>query len=127
MISAPSSSSACCVSPLTVAAVPTGINAGVSITPCGVVKRPRRAPVGSVARTSKRKLIRGSVSGESSGKTDPDEHDQSPQAQNPKEGGREGNFLRRRCVETHRQEDHLPEQEEIEGAEQRHEPLGRIA
>ena len=38
--------------PLHVAAVPTGINAGVSITPCGVVRRPRRAPVGSVFRTS---------------------------------------------------------------------------
>ena len=49
--------------PFTVAAVPTGMNAGVSITPCGVVSRPSRAPVGSVARISKRKFIRESVSG----------------------------------------------------------------
>ena len=41
--------------PFTVAAVPTGMNAGVSIMPCGVVMRPSRAPVGSVARTSKEK------------------------------------------------------------------------
>jgi len=45
MIEAPSSSSASCVSALTVAAVPTGINAGVSITPCGVLSFPRRADV----------------------------------------------------------------------------------
>jgi hypothetical protein len=52
MIPAPSSSSAPCVSPLTVAAVPTGMNAGVSNAPCGVVSVPRRAPVGSVSETS---------------------------------------------------------------------------
>src|SRR2546422_597657 len=44
-----------------VAAVPTGMKTGVSITPCGVVRRPRRAPLGSVFRTSKRKLIPNSV------------------------------------------------------------------
>ena len=38
--------------PFTVAAVPTGMKAGVSITPCGVVSRPSRAPLGSVASTS---------------------------------------------------------------------------
>src|SRR6202162_1213985 len=43
--------------PLTVAAVPTGMNAGVSITPCGVSSRPSRAPDGSVFSTSKRKDI----------------------------------------------------------------------
>src|ERR1700691_2029367 len=126
MTCASSSSRSRWVWPLTVAAVPTGINAGVWITPCGVVRRPRRAPVGSVARTSKRKLIRGSVSGERSGKTDPDENNQSPQGQNPKEGACKGNLLRRRCAETHRQKDHFPEQEDIEGAEQCYEPLGRI-
>src|SRR5580658_8794985 len=31
------------------------MKAGVSITPCGVSSRPRRAPVGSVFKTSKRK------------------------------------------------------------------------
>jgi hypothetical protein len=45
MIEAPSSSSASCVNALTVAAVPTGMNAGVSITPCGVLSLPRRAAV----------------------------------------------------------------------------------
>jgi hypothetical protein len=45
MIEAPSSSSAPCVIAFTVAAVPTGINAGVSITPCGVHNFPRRADV----------------------------------------------------------------------------------
>jgi hypothetical protein len=33
---------------LTVAAVPTGMKTGVSMEPWGVVRRPRRAPVGSV-------------------------------------------------------------------------------
>jgi hypothetical protein len=40
---------------LTVAAVPTGMNTGVSTTPCGVLKQPRRAPLASVCRTSKEK------------------------------------------------------------------------
>jgi uncharacterized spore protein YtfJ len=43
MMEAPSSSNASCVNALTVAAVPTGMNAGVSITPCGVLSLPRRA------------------------------------------------------------------------------------
>src|SRR5487761_304000 len=33
------------------------MNAGVSMTPCGVSRRPRRAPGGAVARTSKRNGI----------------------------------------------------------------------
>jgi hypothetical protein len=41
---------------LTEAAVPTGMNTGVSTGPCGVVRRPRRAPVASVAVTSNEKL-----------------------------------------------------------------------
>src|ERR1700681_487279 len=42
-------------SPLTVACVPTGINTGVSISPCAVCKIPARAPVcGQVAWISKR-------------------------------------------------------------------------
>src|SRR6266404_3090562 len=56
MISAPSSSRTSWVRPLTVACVPTGMNTGVSITPCGVVKRPQRAPVASVLARSKEKL-----------------------------------------------------------------------
>src|ERR1700730_2842154 len=55
MISAPSSSSASCVRAFTAAAVPTGIKNGVSTVPCGVVSRPRRAPVGSVFATAKEK------------------------------------------------------------------------
>src|SRR5258708_16273110 len=51
MMPAPSSSSASCVRPFTVAAVPTGMKAGVSIVPCGVAKRPRRAPPASVFAT----------------------------------------------------------------------------
>src|SRR5205823_913529 len=42
---------------LTVACVPTGMNAGVSTTPCGVVKRPSRASlVLSRATTSNRNV-----------------------------------------------------------------------
>src|SRR6266849_8472930 len=61
MICAPSSSSCCWVRPLTLPAVPTGMNAGVSIVPCGVCRRPRRAPLGSVFNTSNRNAIGGSV------------------------------------------------------------------
>src|SRR6185437_10676223 len=57
MICAPRASRDSCVSPLTVPSVPTGMNAGVSMAPGGVSRRPRRAPVGSVARTSKRNGI----------------------------------------------------------------------
>src|SRR5258708_40004041 len=53
---APSSSSASCVRPFTVAAVPTGMNTGVSIVPCGVANRPRRAPPASVFATSNEKF-----------------------------------------------------------------------
>ena len=57
MIEAPNSSSASCVNALTVAAVPTGMNAGVSITPCGVLSLPRRADVvASVFSISNEKL-----------------------------------------------------------------------
>src|SRR5689334_23169103 len=58
MISAPSSSSASCVSALTEACVPTGRKKGVCTTPCGVVNRPHLAPVLSVFRTSNEKLTR---------------------------------------------------------------------
>src|SRR6266446_4595816 len=57
MISAPSSSSASLRRPFTVACVPTGRKNGVSMDPWGVVKRPRRAPLGSVFDTAKEKLI----------------------------------------------------------------------
>ena len=40
--------------PFTVPAVPTGMNTGVSTGPWGRWRRPRRAPAGSVARSSKR-------------------------------------------------------------------------
>src|SRR5271167_3519363 len=40
------------------------MKAGVSIIPCGVVRRPSLAPVGSVANTSNRNDIRTSVAGE---------------------------------------------------------------
>ena len=56
MILALRPSSASCVSAFTVAAVPTGMNTGVSNTPCGVVRRPRLAPVGSLCKSSKEKL-----------------------------------------------------------------------
>src|SRR5258708_16410050 len=56
MMPAPSSSSASCVRPFTVAAVPTGMNTGVSIVPCGVANRPRRAPPASVFATSNEKF-----------------------------------------------------------------------
>src|ERR1700761_3700780 len=56
MMRAPSCSSTSCVNPFTVAAVPTGMNAGVSNAPCGVENLPRRAPVGSVWVTSNAKL-----------------------------------------------------------------------
>ena len=45
MISAPSSSSSSGVIALTVPCVPTGMKTGVSTSPCGVYKRPRRAAV----------------------------------------------------------------------------------
>src|SRR5260370_24330018 len=57
MISTPSSSSASLRRPFTVACVPTGRKNGVSTVPWGVVKRPRRAPDGSVFATSKEKFI----------------------------------------------------------------------
>ena len=56
MISAPSSSRASWVSALTEACVPTGMKKGVSTVPCGVVRRPRRAPDGSVFATSNEKF-----------------------------------------------------------------------
>src|SRR5882762_9360413 len=59
MISAPSSSRASWVSALTQACVPTGMKKGVSTGPWGVVRRPRRAPAGSVFPTSKEKFIFG--------------------------------------------------------------------
>src|SRR5258708_36836097 len=43
MICAPSSSSVSCGTPFTDATVPTGMNTGVSISACGVSRRPRRA------------------------------------------------------------------------------------
>src|SRR5258708_24622174 len=49
---APVAATASGVIALTVAAVPTGMNAGVSMTPCAVVNRPRRAAP-SRSRTSK--------------------------------------------------------------------------
>src|SRR5258706_14155479 len=42
-ISAPSDSRSRCVTPLTAPCVPTGMNAGVATSPCGVDIRPRRA------------------------------------------------------------------------------------
>src|SRR5882762_4241422 len=56
MISAPRSSSASWVRALTEACVPTGMKKGVATVPWGVVRRPRRAPVGSVFNTSKKKI-----------------------------------------------------------------------
>src|SRR5690242_13526605 len=52
MIEAPAPSNSWGVIPLTAPSVPTGMNAGVSTTPWGVVSRPRRAWP-SVARTWK--------------------------------------------------------------------------
>ena len=51
-IVAPASSSCAGVTPLTEPWVATGMNAGVSTTPWGVVSRPRRAPPGLARRTS---------------------------------------------------------------------------
>ena len=46
------------VSVLTVARVPTGMKIGVSMTPCGVCRRPARAPVrSSQAMSSKVKAF----------------------------------------------------------------------
>src|SRR5215470_5882946 len=56
MIWAPSSSSASLRRLFTVAWVPTGMNTGVSIAPCGVLRRARRAPVASVRKTSNEKF-----------------------------------------------------------------------
>src|SRR6516162_6740408 len=53
---APNSSSASLRRPFTAVCVPTGMNTGVSMTPCGVVRRLRRAPVASVFRTAKEKF-----------------------------------------------------------------------
>src|SRR5215210_2056092 len=43
MMEAPAAASSCDGTPLTAPSVPTGMNAGVSTTPCGVESRPRRA------------------------------------------------------------------------------------
>src|SRR6266508_680256 len=59
---APTSCNCGGVSPLTVAWVPTGMNTGVSMAPCAVSSRPRRAAP-SVASTSKW-IIRFSVAAE---------------------------------------------------------------
>src|SRR5260370_11647857 len=58
MIAATSCSSASLRKPFTVACVPTGKKNGVSTVPWGVVRRPRRAPDGSVFATSKEKFIK---------------------------------------------------------------------
>src|SRR5260370_3403745 len=56
MIAAPRSSSACWVRDLTEACVPAGMKNGVWTVPCGVVRRQRRAPVGSLFDTTNDKL-----------------------------------------------------------------------
>src|ERR1700722_11021965 len=113
MICAPRSSRSCCVCPFTVAAVPTGMNAGVSITPCGVVSRPRRAPVGSVASTSNLNLacsvsIRASVSGESCAQ--PHLHDQidKQDAHNGPQRFAERNLFGIGGAEPKSHQDHVP-------------------
>src|SRR3954451_17464069 len=58
---APAASSSCGDTPLTAPRVPTGMNAGVSTTPWGVVSRPRRASP-RVASTSNRNAMAGGTS-----------------------------------------------------------------
>src|SRR5215469_1496265 len=118
MTCAPRASRSCCVCVLTVAAVPTGMNAGVSMTPCGVVRRPRRAPVGSVARTSKRKPIRGSVSGERGRESHPHHNIEGPNGEDGAECFSKRNFLRVRRAVSEGLKDKHPEGEDIERGEQ---------
>src|SRR5687768_12632910 len=54
MIDAPASSRSRCRAALTVPCVPTGMKAGVSTTPCGVSKRPRRAAPSVESRTNRK-------------------------------------------------------------------------
>ena len=55
-ISGRSRSSSQAATPLTVPPVPTGMNAGVFTTPCGVVSRPRRARLVDQAQTLTQRL-----------------------------------------------------------------------
>ena len=59
-ICAPTASRSRCINALTAPCVPTGMNAGVSTSPCAVVRTPRRArPSVWVTRKSKRALLIG--------------------------------------------------------------------
>src|SRR5271167_2173058 len=126
MTCAPSSSRSCCVCPFTVAAVPTGMKAGVSITPCGVVRRPSRAPDGSVARTSKRNPIEESVSGESGRGAGLQENENEPDGDNPRERFAVRNFLRICGAVARRQQEQRPNGKYVERAEKHAEPLGGV-
>src|SRR5271170_2376832 len=130
-ICTPRFSRSCCVWPFTVAAVPTGMNAGVSITPCGVVSRPRRAPVGSVASTSNLNppccgSIRTSVSGESSGQPHLDHYVNQPHAHDCSQRLAERNLLGIRSAESDGHKDHVPKREQIKHRQQRQQPFWRI-
>src|SRR5712692_9600206 len=104
--------------PFTAAAVPTGMNTGVSITPWGVIKRPRRAPLGSVWRTSKWNPIPRSLSGEDSRETHLQKHEDRPRKGDICERFAYGDLLRiRRGIADREQKQH-PECEEVEGGGQ---------
>src|SRR4028118_2211719 len=60
MTEAPAAASSRGCTPLTAPRVPTGMKAGVSITPCGVTRRPRRAAP-EVAKTSSCRGMEGDL------------------------------------------------------------------
>src|ERR1700756_851402 len=105
------------------------MNAGVSMTPCGVVRRPRRAPVGSVARTSNLNpswcdSIRASVSGESSREPDLDRDEEDPRNYDEDQGPPQGEFLRIGHAVANCQQDQRPEGKNINRTDQRDQPFG---
>src|SRR5260370_39552601 len=127
MMEAPSSSRASCVSPLTVAAVPTGWNAGVSITPCGVLSLPRRPDVGTVFSISNEKLTPPVYQG-----ADLDrrpryfcQHPNGPQTQYDPETCARLDFLRVRGRKADRRQHQKPDPEQFERASERGQRLRR--
>src|SRR3984957_18267875 len=128
MMVAPNSSSASCVRALMVAAVPTGMNAGASICPCGVVRSPRRAPVGSVFITSNEKSTYA-VYQQPLLKLCERHFAQNPHGPQPvygKERARRFNFLRTCSRKTNGYQRHRPYPEQFQRLAQRYEPLRRV-
>src|SRR5271156_1551868 len=129
MISAPISSSASLRRPFTVACVPTGIKNGVCTAPCGVLKTPRRAPVGSVFVTSNERLtssVYQGVSGEDKRPSHAANDERRPQAEHNHVRFAPLELFGACGSESDSQKDHGPYRENVNRFAERHQPLRRF-